>query len=606
MRFFWMLLLFVLPARQGFAQADSLLQAAAEAPNDSIRLALMANAIRMNLQREPDKTRRLALQYLDIAQKSGLRGVVAKGYNFVGMTWYIEGDNEKAANYYLESYRQAEQEGDSLYAAIVLNNMAAAYEARKKPDEAIRYYEDALARFRRLGDNSWVAKVSHNVAKQQYAKKDYAASLRNYTLAFESFQALGDQHHAGLSLLGIGGYYEANGRYREALQYYEQAAGYLDRKEDPVSYAILLENKALAQISLQQPQEAETNLMEALRIAREHHALEHEVHVISVLVTLYRKKGDFKSALHWQDQYMSLSDSLFNQQKDAALLDAYKQYDLERKEQQISLLNAENDIAELKLQNARRRQTALWIGLAALFSLALGAWYLYRLKQRSNRQLAEKNILISKALEDKELLLREIHHRVKNNLQVISSLLKLQGLHLSDEKALNALNEGRNRVQSMAIIHQNLYQEGQLTAIEAPDYVQKLAETLFRAYNIHPQQVTLEADIEPLLLDVDTAVPIGLILNELISNALKHAFVPGQSGHLAVSLRKNNKQELMLEVADNGRGGLDPQVFDADSPQSSFGIRLVQMLAEKLDADIFVDSTKGARIIVRIKQFTLA
>ena len=143
---------------------------------------------------------------------------------------------------------------------------------------------------------------------------------------------------------------------------------------------------------------------------------------------------------------------------------------------------------------------------------------------RQKEEIEQKNSIISKALDEKEILLKEIHHRVKNNLHFISALLGLQTDHVSDQVALDALQEGQDRVQSMALIHQDLYQRDDLTSVNVKDYFIKLTEGLFDSYNIHTDDITLQLDIANLDLDVDTVVPIGLIVNELVSNCLKYAF----------------------------------------------------------------------------------
>lgn len=594
--------LFCLRAAATLGQTDSLLALARTAPNDSVRLIHLGEAFKQTLFNDPEQGLIIAQDFLQVAQRSQAKADIAMGYNFIGMGHYVLGRYDRATTFYLQSMHQAEVNADSQYAAIVLNNIAACYEAGKQPDEAIRYFEEALRRFQRLGDQSWVAKVSHNLAQQQLLKKDFEGALRNYQLAHRTFLDLKDIHHAGLARTGFGNYFFDKKQYVAALGHYQAALPMLDRQYDPAAYAVQLQNITNTLTSLGRYAEAERLLNEAVPIVRECKALEHEVSLSKVAVELYRQKGDLKKAFEWQEQYIVLSDSLFDQEKAQALQDAVKKYELEQKEQQITLLNAENQVKDLRLQSARRQQLALLLGLVLAALLGLGGWYLLRLKQRSHRQLTEKNNQISAALAEKDLLLREIHHRVKNNLQVISSLLKLQSQHLSDQEALDALTEGRNRVQSMALIHQNLYQQEQLTTIEAAGYVQKLADVLFRSYNIQPGKVHIQYETDPILLDVDTAVPIGLILNELISNALKYAFDDPKPGLLHIRLRRNGPQSLLLAVQDNGPG-IDPALFDLDKPSASFGLRLVRLLADKLEAHISVRNDNGACIELDIRQF---
>ncbi len=584
------------------AQTDSLLALAGAAPNDSVRLIHIGEAFKQTLFNDPERGLTIAQDFLQVAQRSHYNEDIAMGFNFIGMSHYVQGRYDRATTFYLQSMRQAEINADSQYAAIVLNNIAACYEAGKQPDEAIRYFEDALRRFQRLGDQSWIAKVSSNLAQQQLKKNDLEGSLRNYQLAYQTFLNLKDTHHAGLARTGFGHYYFENKQYTKALGHYEAALPMLDRQYDPSAYAVQLQNLANTLAHLNRFDEAERLLNEALPIMQDCKALEQEVKLSKVAIQLYQRKGDLTQAFAWQERYITLSDSLFDQEKAQALQDAVKKYELDQKEQQITLLNTENQVKDLSLQSARRQQLVLLLGLVLAALLGLGGWYLLRLKQRSHRELADINSQISDALAEKDLLLREIHHRVKNNLQVISSLLKLQSQHLSDQEALDALTEGRNRVQSMALIHQNLYQQEQLTAIEAASYVQKLADALFRSYNTQADKVQIQYEVAPILLDVDTAVPIGLILNELISNALKHAFNDPKPGLLQIRLQRNGPDALLLSVQDNGPG-IDPTLFDLDKPSTSFGLRLVRLLADKLEATIAVHNNNGASIELDIRQF---
>ena len=584
------------------AQTDSLLLLARAAPNDSIRLNHLGEAFKQTLFNNPEQGLTIAQDFLQVAQRSQSPDDVAMGFNFIGMSHYVQGRYDRATTFYLQSMRQAEINADSQYAAIILNNVAACYEAGKQPEEAIHYFEEALRRFQRLGDQSWIAKVSHNLAKQQLMKKDFEGALRNYQLAYQTFLELKDTHHAGLARTGFGNYFFENKQYTTALGHYQAALPMLDRQYDPAAYAVQLQNLTNTLSHLGRYAEAERLLNEALPILQDCKALEQEVSLSKVAVQLYKQKGDLTKAFAWQEHYILLSDSLFNQEKAQALQDAVKKYELDQKEQQITLLNTENQVKDLSLQNARRQQMVLLLGLVLAALLGLGGWYLLRLKQRSHRELADKNNQISIALAEKDLLLREIHHRVKNNLQVVSSLLKLQSQHLSDQEALDALTEGRNRVQSMALIHQNLYQQEQLTTIEAAGYVQKLADALFRSYNIQAGKVQMQYEVTPILLDVDTAVPIGLILNELISNALKYAFDAPKPGLLQIRLGRNGPDSLLLSVQDNGPG-IDPSLFDLDRPSTSFGLRLVRLLADKLEATIAVRNDNGACIELDIRQF---
>ena len=160
-----------------------------------------------------------------------------------------------------------------------------------------------------------------------------------------------------------------------------------------------------------------------------------------------------------------------------------------------------------------------------------------------SRKVEKQKAVIEKSLDEKEFLLKEIHHRVKNNLQVISSLLNLQSRTVDDEKVQSALNEGRNRVRSMAIIHQNLYQKDNLAGISMSTYLGELSQEIVDSYSVN-QVVNVSLDIEDIHLDVDTAVPIGLIVNELVSNSMKYGFSNQNQGVIKIELFKANDDML--------------------------------------------------------------
>ncbi len=205
--------------------------------------------------------------------------------------------------------------------------------------------------------------------------------------------------------------------------------------------------------------------------------------------------------------------------------------------------------------------------------------------------------LIRAALKERETLLKEIHHRVKNNMQVVSSLLSLQAAQATERETIETLNESQRQIRSMALIHEKLYRSGSLAEIDFGDYVESLVGELLRMYNVAEGAITINADIENVQLGVDTAIPCALIINELVSNSLKHAFPDGRTGDVTVALQRANGA-YTLTVADNGVG-FPPNVdFRATD---SLGMQLVVTLVNQLDGTITLDRTKGTTFIITFK-----
>jgi two-component system, sensor histidine kinase PdtaS len=266
------------------------------------------------------------------------------------------------------------------------------------------------------------------------------------------------------------------------------------------------------------------------------------------------------------------------------------------KEKELSLsLIRENELKQQLLNDERNNKRMLWTGIGALAILVSIIFIQYR------KQL-NKNSIINKQSGELEVLNKEIHHRVKNNLQVISSMLDLQSQSLNDPQATGIIKEGIQRVQSMAFIHQNLYQGNAVNSVNMTEYIKMLSNHLFQSYNIRPEKIQLHTNIQDLNLHTDTAIPLGMILNELISNSLKYAFKEKEEGDIWVTMKRNNG-ELLLQVKDNGVGlknGFNPE------NTSTFGYEIINAFAQKLKARINIDGSNGTDVQLIISKFKTA
>ncbi|RUT01780.1 hypothetical protein DSM106972_064030 [Dulcicalothrix desertica PCC 7102] len=216
-------------------------------------------------------------------------------------------------------------------------------------------------------------------------------------------------------------------------------------------------------------------------------------------------------------------------------------------------------------------------------------------RMRVENELRQSEAKIRRSLEEKETLLKEIHHRVKNNLQIISSLLRMQSRRPLDETTLILFQESQNRVQSMALIHEHLYQASDLSQINFGDYIRSLTDNLFRSYGVSQRFIQLDIETNALKLCLDTAIPCGLIINELVSNSLKYAFSNQQydkiHGKIIIYLQQDSKNGFKLTVGDNGIG-IDEN-FDWQST-NSLGLRIVHNLTRQLKGKISLKRDCGA------------
>lgn len=319
------------------------------------------------------------------------------------------------------------------------------------------------------------------------------------------------------------------------------------------------------------------------------------------MLTLHEKKGDYRAAFAYATQWAD--------EREQAARD-FSVKSLRENELEVNLLKKENELAR---RQAERRSFITAIAGTVLVALLLGVvlFGLYRrnrTKQQTNQQLAtlnadlaRKNAQLDKRNAENELLLKEIHHRVKNNLEVVSSLLELQSARLDDPDLQQAMLASQNRVQSMGILHQKLYQSEHLAFIEMKQYFVNLSENILDSYNA-ADRVTVQCEMPELELDVDTAVPVGLIVNELLTNALKYAFPRGGLGRVWLSLEEISRDVLQLRIADNGVG----KPAGATAQGTGFGTQLVELLTRQLDGTLRQEVSGGTVISIQFKKHRLA
>ena len=219
-------------------------------------------------------------------------------------------------------------------------------------------------------------------------------------------------------------------------------------------------------------------------------------------------------------------------------------------------------------------------------------------KNITNRKKAEEQI--EKSLKEKEMLLREVHHRVKNNMQVISSLLRLQSGVLEDPKVTTIFKECQDRVRSMSLLHEKFYRSKDLLNIDFAEYIKELTDGLIRSYGIDASKIAIKTDVKGISLVINIAIPCGLLVNELISNSLKHAFPKGKSGEVKVSMRPSEKGWVELIIRDNGVGF--PKELDFRKTKS-LGLQLVNTLVkDQLGGEIELDRSAGTKFKIKFKQ----
>ncbi|MEH6536542.1 MAG: histidine kinase dimerization/phosphoacceptor domain -containing protein [Psychroserpens sp.] len=377
----------------------------------------------------------------------------------------------------------------------------------------------------------------------------YEEAIADYQTNFDNSKQMGLDRYLIPSLGNIGHVYVMQGKYGKALPYNLQAIDLIKKT------------------------------------GRTRNLWENYMHVAEI----YESLGENKLALYYHQLYASELENF----KDNIILsietEAQAKYEVGQKNATI-LFQGEKI-------NQQKRTKVLYVILSSLLVIILfSLFYNYRKNQRRSQQLEALNIELDTKNQQNELLLKEIHHRVKNNLELVKSLISLQSAELEDSATKDAMIASQNRVQSMGIIHQKLYQGENLGSIDMKDYFINLSDGILDTFNAE-DKVKVECAMEQLELDVDTAVPIGLIVNELLTNALKYAFPEESTGRIEISLTQSNPETLMLKVADNGIG----KTTGASPRGTGFGSQLIKLLTQQLNGIMQEKHENGTSVLFEFK-----
>jgi two-component sensor histidine kinase len=324
----------------------------------------------------------------------------------------------------------------------------------------------------------------------------------------------------------------------------------------------------------------------------------------------YKKLNQPDSALIAYEKYWDIKKNFLETNRNKSVAQIEQQFQQYKKVKEIEIKTAEIELLKKqKSINTLVRNGAF--GLVLIFSILSYLFYSrFKIKKRSSEELTQKNTeieaqkeIIQSSLSEKETLLREIHHRVKNNLQIISSLLNIQSSHISDEKVLASIHEGQSRVQAMSLIHQNLYQSDHLSNVALESYVQQLVAYLSGIFQSDHQAVKMQVEAKGINFDIDTAIPLGLIVNELVSNALKYAFEKTQDvRQIKIEIRSLSDTDYELKVSDNGTGVEDVTKLENNN---SMGLKLVKILSRQLRGHFRYEREQGSVFVVNFKDLRM-
>lgn len=488
---------------------------------------------------------------------------------------------EKAMEVDLQALKLMEAIDDKKGIAGAYNRISEDLSRQERQVEAMGYVKKTIALCEKSGLKEELVFAYNSAGDVSIAMGLHQQSL-NY---FDSTIALAKSLNlSGLNLSDFinsrGNSLKRLGRYNDAMAAYKEAMSLAQQANYSNAITALTANLGEINLLTGNYNEALKYQLETVRLQEKDGDISNLTENYGHVSTIYEKLGNYPLALTYQKKARVMRDSTARIESDKAMSKMLTQYETKKKEATIAL--QEKQISQQKLVQW------LSIGVAVLLAgFLLFGYRSYLARTKANRLLAAKNA-------ENELLLKEIHHRVKNNLEVVSSLLALQSAQIDDPNTKDAMLEGQNRVQSIGIVHQKLYQGTNLGAIEMKDYFINLGESILDSFGAE-KRVTIECAMEQLDVDIDTAVPLGLIVNELLTNTLKYAFPEGKNGIVRIKLEKRRDGILQLEVSDNGIGK------SGVTKGTGFGSQLVSLLTLQLSGSMREEVKDGTSIYFEFK-----
>lgn len=518
----------------------------------------------------------------------------AVAYTFWGNVKEDQGQLDDAFRAFLTAYRLEKKGGDPILATYNLQQCAGILRDQGRLEKAASYLKEAVGLAQKTGNVAGLAGAYHTLGGVYKELKVYTKALNYYKLSLALKKDVGRPQKVLNTIESMSDLYYKVGKYDSCLALCQQFL--------PLSQQIAY-IKAEASLALRAALAAGKS--KQLSASRQYLAVGEQallkVKPSEELPGLYRLAADaaaiiqdFQKAYRYQSLFQSAQDSIYNTEKSQIIAELESRFESEKQKQQIEDLEEKNELQAIRIAKERSQRFGLLGGAILLAILAVVLWRSAKNRKQHNVALEKINLNLSLKNKEVQTLLREVHHRVKNNLQIISSLLRLQARGVEQEDAAEALRISQSRVQSIALLHQRLYQGDGLNQVPIRTYFHDLSQSLQDTYRLDENQIQLQTQVDDLKVDVDLAIPIGLIANELVINAIKHAFPQQQAGHIELVVKKAGAQIVLL-VKDNGIG----VKLSEGKPlikKSSFGLELVESLAEKIHASLIFSNGQGTQI----------
>jgi two-component sensor histidine kinase/Tfp pilus assembly protein PilF len=514
----------------------------------------------------------------------------------MGMVYYNQGEYENALVHYLQALKINEQIGNKNGVADNLCNIGTVYRTQKKYDKALECQFKALKMDEESGNKYAIASDHTNIGNIYFDAENYQKAMIYYPKALKVFEELSDKQNTATVLNNIGAIYFNRENFQMAIENFNRAIKIYEVGGDKLGVAIDLNNIAEVYSDQKKYEDAIDYYKRSLAIAKEIGAKDIQKYNYNGLSEISAKIKDYSAAYEYHKLYYDVTSALLNSETSSHINEMAIKYETEEKEKENVMLKKENTKQSFLNQHQREIGNYLVMGLIAVSLVGFTFFSRSRRKEKEKENLekivSERTSELNFKNKQKELMLQEIHHRVKNNLQLISSLLRLQTNFKGDKDVDEILANCNNRIKCMAILHDKLCQANDYSEINSEEYFTELTSYVSKNYDNANADIKVELNVVPLTLHINKLIPCGLIVNELVSNAYKYAFNEAKvDNFIRITFTKSEPEKMYnLQVADTGKGL--PDNFEIES-EGGLGLIIVQSLVEQLDGKINFEKDKG-------------
>lgn len=527
-----------------------------------------------------------AVEAVAVSQKIQNKEYEAMAWDYCGNKNRLLGNYLDAINSYIKSSELYRDIGMKQNEAVTYFNLGTTFSANDDNINALKYMRRSVDLMTVMGDSVSLSNVFLNIG-ETFRKIHLLDSAEYYFYkALRIKENFNDDSGKLLIIGNIGLIHSAQGKTELAKKEISSAIDVFSKKGD--SYFTSYFQSEMADIFIKEgdKNKGENLLLQSFEIAK-NDGLKEQIRDINLkLAKFYENEKDYKKALRYQKQFKIYNDSLKDVETVRAMEQQQSKFEQVKLEKEITSLNKIN-----KLQRNISFILAFGVAIVTVFTFLL--LRLFKISKKTNNELNLQKQLLEKREKEKALLLRELNHRVKNNLQMVASLLSLQARQLKGHPAAEALISCKYRVESLTLMHRKLYRDDVDTTIDLKDYIEELSNNLVMNFG---SEFKLNLKLESFKINIDKAIPLGLIMNEIITNSLKY----GKNGNLLPSLSisvENLDSKVFLNIGDNGKGL--PEGFDWRSSES-FGLKLVHSLVSQLEGEIDYNGDNGSKWLLTL------